>query len=80
MKTLMEEVRELEIRHWNWSSDLYLPVTEVTKELIKKYGYEKTATMFVNLATGKVLYDIPFAYYPKEKERLFYGQISKASL
>lgn len=46
----------------NHSSDLYIEVNEVNTALLRKHG--KRATTFVNQVTGKLCYDVPFAYDP----------------
>lgn len=53
-------------------SDLYTPVNDVTKELVKKHKCR--ATIFINQTDGGWWYDIPFAYEPywdcKQKKNL----------
>ena len=44
------------------ASDLYIPVTNQTYELLKKHG--KKATVFTNQVEGGQWYDVPFAYEP----------------
>ncbi len=46
----------------NHSSDLYIEVNDVNTALLKKHN--ERATTFVNQVTGKLCYDVPFAYEP----------------
>lgn len=43
-------------------SDLYTPVNEVTRALIKKHGC--TADTFTNQVEGGTWFDVPFAFEP----------------
>lgn len=53
------------------ASDLYIPVTEETRALLKTHG--KTATTFTNQVEGGLWYDVPFAFEPwwEAKGKLF---------
>jgi hypothetical protein len=52
------------IPHSNHESDLYIPVNDETRELIKNYAFPTNVTTFVNRVEGGLWYDIPFAYIP----------------
>lgn len=60
--SLYEECVKLGIPTGNHASDLYIPVTDQTRELIKKHGHR--ATTFTNQVEGGLWYDVPFAYVP----------------
>lgn len=45
-------------------SDLYLPVTPETRELIAKYKFKSNVTTFVSQIDKTLWYDVPFAYLP----------------
>ena len=46
-------------------SDLYVPVTKETIEILAKYPiHKKNTTMFRHQIKGQPYYDIPFAYQP----------------
>jgi len=45
-------------------SDLYVPVNDVTKEIVKSYKFRKSASIFIDQVSGELSYDIPFAYDP----------------
>lgn len=47
----------------NWQSDLYCPVNEVTRVLLKKHNIT-TATIFKSQIDGNSWYDVPFHYDP----------------
>jgi hypothetical protein len=61
---LWEKVKELGIEHSNHASDLYIPVTEHTRNLVLEYEFKKNVTTFVNQIDRKRWFDIPFAYGP----------------
>ena len=46
----------------NWCSDLYVEVNEQTTAIIKDYEFKQNVTQFQNEVTGKLTYEIPFAY------------------
>lgn len=48
----------------NHCSDLYLPVTEETRRLVREYDHKKNVTAFRSQCDGRIWYDIPFAYSP----------------
>ena len=52
--------RGIQVEHHE--SDLYIPLTEQTRDLVKKHG--KKAEAFQNLVEGGTWLDIPFAYCP----------------
>ena len=43
-------------------SDLYTPVNDVTRALMKKH--DKRPTTFINQVEGGLWYDVPFAFDP----------------
>lgn len=51
----------------NHYSDLYTPVNEVTRELVKKHGLK--ASIFTSQIDGKPWYDAPFAFDPYWEKR-----------
>jgi len=60
MKTLFEEVKEKGILFGHYESDLYIPVTEETKELVKGYRAE----IFVSNIDHKQWFNVLFMYDP----------------
>lgn len=46
----------------NWQSDLYCPVNDVTRALIKKHGLKASA--FNNRVEGGLWFDVPFQFDP----------------
>lgn len=46
----------------NHASDLYIPVNDATRLLLKAHGL--TATTFTNQVEGGLWYDVPFAFDP----------------
>ena len=47
----------------NWQSDLYAPVNETVKEIMKSYPKQPHST-FKSNTDGKLWYDFAFAYDP----------------
>lgn len=52
----------------NWQSDLYCPVNEVTRALLKKHNIT-TATIFTSQIDGNSWYDVPFQHDPFWEKR-----------
>jgi hypothetical protein len=49
----------------NHESDLYIEANEQNKAILARYPLEQqNARMFRNEVTGKICYDVPFAYDP----------------
>jgi hypothetical protein len=66
---LFEEVTKLGIKTDHWQSDLYIPCTDQTTEILKRRGI--LGTVFVNRFTsihpedkGSQWYEVVFAYSP----------------
>jgi hypothetical protein len=51
-----------EIDHYN--SDLYLKVTEQSKQLVSGYEFAINVTRFSNAIDGTPWFEVPFAYTP----------------
>jgi hypothetical protein len=60
--SLYADCIERGIKTANHASDLYIPATDETRELIRKHGHR--ATMFTNEVEGGIWYDVPFAFVP----------------
>lgn len=59
---LYDECVVREIPTHNHYSDLYIPVTEETAEIIRYYNL--SAEKFTNQVEGGLWYDVPFEYMP----------------
>lgn len=66
-KTLYQKCIELNIEVENHYSDLYIPVTEETKKLVKESGLK--AQTFMNNINNKLYYDIFGAFDPYWEKR-----------
>jgi hypothetical protein len=63
--TIFEEILKLGIEYSNHYSDLCVPVTKDTTEILRKHGYTSPASLeFKNQSDGKWWYDVPFSYDP----------------
>jgi hypothetical protein len=60
--TLYEKIVQLQIPHANHCSDLYIPVTPQTTELLKES--KEWAESFYNQVDGGLWYSVAFAYDP----------------
>lgn len=60
--TLFEKIVQLQIPHSNHYSDLYIPVTTQTTQLLKEHN--APTNIFINQVEGGLWYDVPFAYDP----------------
>jgi hypothetical protein len=66
---ILEEVKEKGVPFSNHYSDLYIPVNDVTKEIINRYEFKQNVTRFINQVEGGEWYDIPFAYTPYHERK-----------
>jgi len=56
------KVVENKIPYDNHCSDLYIPVNDVTKRLVKDYVFGCNAEIFTSQIDKKQWYDLPFTY------------------
>jgi hypothetical protein len=69
MPTIYEDLVAAGVPVRNYRSDLYVPVNEITKSLIKRmddnrYDEHHRVTEFVTCLTGELMYGLSGAYYP----------------
>ena len=75
IENIYEEVKKLGVEISHHESDLYIPVTPETTELVRRYQSRSIVKSFISQTDGKRWYDVPFAYMPfwdrvqKESER-----------
>jgi hypothetical protein len=56
---------EAGVKVGNWQSDLYFPVSDVTREILAGFPKEKSiAKTFKSNIDGKPTYEVPFAFDP----------------
>lgn len=60
--SIYEDLKKAGVPLSNWCSDLYVEVNDQTTALISKYEYKQNTTKFLCKVTGKLTYEIPFAY------------------
>ena len=53
----------------NHYSDLYCPVNEVTRALIRKHGGYDGVSTFINQVEGGLWFDVPFMFDPFWEKR-----------
>ncbi len=63
-KTIFDEIKAGGIEFDHHFSDLYIPVNDTTKELVKKYFGSAKIPTFISTFDKSLWYDIPFAYSP----------------
>ena len=51
-------------------SDMYCPVNDCTKKIVKAYTYKGNVTVFHNQTDNALWYDVPFAYQPWWNKRI----------
>ena len=62
--TIFEEINQAGIEFDHHYSDLYFPKNPVTDKIISRYEYKRNVKTFKDNITGKIWYDVPFAYDP----------------
>jgi hypothetical protein len=62
--SLFEKIQELNIEYDNHYSDLYIPATEQTIDLINEFGLMHITTKFRSNIDQKFWFDVPFQYTP----------------
>lgn len=67
---IFAEVKAKGIPWGHHCSDLYIPVTPETTELVNDYEFKGNVTTFKSALDGERWYDIPFAYTPYITERI----------
>lgn len=75
IKPIYQAAKMLGVEIASHESDLYLPVNEVTRQLVAQHPHKENVTTFTNQIDGKRWYDIPFAYLPfwEKKNRKPFG-------
>jgi hypothetical protein len=61
---IFQEMQQAGVEIDNHESDLYVPVTDVTRAIVARFEFKQSVTTFQNQITGTLWYDIPFAYTP----------------
>jgi len=70
MKSIDERMIEAGVETANHQSDLYVPVNDTTRQIIKEYnesvepGYEVKPEVFVSKIDHTLWFDIPFMFDP----------------
>jgi len=70
MKSLYERMVEAGVETANHNSDLYVPVNDTTRKIIKEYnesvepGHEVKPEVFVGKIDRELWFDIPFMFDP----------------
>lgn len=54
----------------NHESDLYVPVDDISTEIINRYEFKRTIRQFRSRLDDRMYYDIPFAFDPFWEKRL----------
>src|SRR5688572_29388364 len=66
---IYEQMLAAGVETGNHASDLYVPVTPTSIELVARYEFKRNVKIFRNNIDGTRWYDIPFAYTPYWEER-----------
>lgn len=62
--SIYEQMKATGVEIDHHETDLYVPVTETTKAIVKDYEHKSIVTCFPSQIDGSLWYDIPFAYTP----------------
>ena len=68
--TIYQEMIEAGVKVSGYQSDLYVPVNEITREIVSNYKFRDVVTQFHNKVDGGLWFDIPFAYDPYWAKRI----------
>lgn len=63
MPTIYEELNAAGIECSNWQSDLYFPVTDQTRVILRNHPNQTRSTFKSNI-DGCMMYECPFAFDP----------------
>ena len=78
---LFDDIQKLGIQYDHHESDLYIPITVETVNLVKEYDLYNIVARFKSNIDGKMWFDLPFQYAPYWEKRgmkdvMFGGDIS----
>lgn len=62
--SIYEEMKAAGVEIGHHESDLYVPVNDITRKIVREYKYRANVTIFTCQIDKKPWYDIPFAYLP----------------
>ena len=63
-KSIYQAMKEKNVPTYSHESDLYVPITDDSREVVRTYFFLKNVTLFTSPIDGKGYFDIPFAYDP----------------
>jgi len=69
LTNILQYVKDNNIEYFNYCSDLYIYVTDETKEIIDQYEFKCNVTTFISQIDNKAMYEIPFAFTDYYKGR-----------
>lgn len=61
---LYDKAKEADLIVGNHASDLYIRVTEESRQWINRYEWKKSVTTFIDNIDKQACYDVPFAHQP----------------
>jgi hypothetical protein len=64
MSSIYQKAIALEIPTDQHESDLYMPVNNLSRRLVKEYEHRQNVTTFKSQIDGQLWYEVPFAYDP----------------
>lgn len=71
------ELKDTGIPLFNHESDLYVPVTDVTRAIVDRYEFKANVKTFRDQVSGGLMFDIPFAYMPFWADKAKGGTLKK---
>lgn len=67
---IYEQMKAAGVQIDHHESDLYVPVNDISREILKTYEFRSNVTCFTCNIDKKRWYDIPFAYTPWWEKRV----------
>ena len=61
MKTIHQQLKEIDVEIFTHYSDLYVEVNEKTTKIIEGYEWKNNVTKFTSWKDGRLMFDIPLA-------------------
>lgn len=62
--SIYDQLKAANVELDHHESDLYAPVNDTTRAIVKEYKFRSNVTTFTSQIDHTLWYDIPFAYLP----------------
>lgn len=68
--SIYEEMKNAGVEIDSWQSDMFVPISDITKEIASRYKFKNMITTFIDNITKTRYFSIPFAYSPYWQNKL----------